>query len=84
MRNWSAVTVMAFLAGCAVSEDRSAPSIEIMGYGILEHAQLIGARIPASKDENHGMGEPQPGTDTFELYLGYRKLAEKTFQIERE
>lgn len=41
----------------------------------------VGARIPASEAENHCVGAPQPGTDTFEFYIGYAKLAEKTFHI---
>jgi hypothetical protein len=44
----------------------------------------IGARFPASDEENHCIGDPQPGTDTFELYHGDRKLAEKVFQIIKE
>lgn len=44
----------------------------------------IGARIPASADENHCAGDAQPGTNTFELYLGYQKLAEKALHIYRE
>ena len=41
----------------------------------------IGARIPASAEENHCVGESAPDRSTFELYLGYRKLAEKTFEV---
>lgn len=41
----------------------------------------IGGRFPVSEKENHCIGEPQPGTDTFELYHGDRKLAEKAFEI---
>ncbi len=44
----------------------------------------IGGRFPASEEEDHCIGEPQPGTDTIELYHGDRKLAEKTFQIIKE
>ncbi len=44
----------------------------------------IGGRFPVSEEENHCTGAPQPGTDTFELYHGDRKLTEKTFQIIRE
>ncbi len=41
----------------------------------------IGARFPASQDENHCQREPQPGTYTFELYAGDRRLASKTFHL---
>ncbi len=44
----------------------------------------IGGRFPVSKEEDHCIGEPQPGTDTIELYHGDRKLAERTFQIIKE
>ncbi|MDA8254868.1 MAG: hypothetical protein M0Z99_04380 [Betaproteobacteria bacterium] len=44
----------------------------------------IGGRFPVSEKEDHCIGEPQPGTDTIELYHGDRKLAEKTFQIIKE
>ena len=44
----------------------------------------LGARIPASDTENHCRGEPKPGTDTFQLYFGDQKLAEKTFEVYRE
>lgn len=56
-------------------------SVLTVKVGELRH---IGARIPASEDEDHCVGASQPGTDTFELYLGYQKLAEKTFRIYRE
>ena len=49
--------------------------------GELRH---LGARIPASGSENHCRGEPQPGTDTFQLYFGDQKLAERTFEVYRE
>lgn len=49
--------------------------------GQLRH---LGARIPASESENHCVGAPQPGTDTFELYFGDRKLAEKRIEVYRE
>lgn len=44
----------------------------------------IGGRFPASHEEKLCIGEPQPGTDTFELYHGERKLAEKAFEIIKE
>lgn len=44
----------------------------------------ITGRFPVSEEENHCVGEPPPGTDTFELYHGDRKLAEKTFQVIKE
>ena len=37
-----------------------------------------------SEEEDHCIGEPQPGTDTIELYRGGRKLEEKTFKINKE
>ena len=49
--------------------------------GELRH---LGARIPASGSENHCRGEPQPGIDTFQLYFGDQKLAEKIFEVYRE
>lgn len=44
----------------------------------------IAGRFPVSEEENHCIGESQPGTNTFELYHGGRKLAEKTFQLIKE
>ena len=44
----------------------------------------ITARFPVSEKEDHCIGESEPGTDTFELYHGDRKLAEKTFEIIKE
>lgn len=49
--------------------------------GQLRH---LAARIPASESENHCAGEPQPGTDTFEIWFEDRKLVEKTFHVYRE
>lgn len=43
----------------------------------------LAARIPASPNENHCEGEPQPGMDTFSLYHNDRKLAEARFQVHR-
>lgn len=56
-------------------------SILTVRIGQLRH---LGARIPASESENHCIGEPQPGTDTFELWFEGRKLVEKTFHVYRE
>ncbi len=55
----------------------------VLKVRIGEHRH-IGGRFPVSEEENHCIGEPQPGTDTFELYFGDRKLAEKAFQIIKE
>ena len=44
----------------------------------------IGGRFPMSEEENHCIGEAQPGTNTLELYFGKRKLAEQVFQIVKE
>lgn len=52
-----------------------------VAVGELRH---LGARIPASQSENHCVGDPQPGTDTFELYFEDKKLAEKTIEVYRE
>lgn len=49
--------------------------------GQLRH---LGARIPASANENHCAGEPRPGIDTFELWFEGWKLAERTFEVYRE
>lgn len=43
----------------------------------------LAARIPASPEENHCEGEPQPGFDTFSLYHGDRRLAQARFQVHR-
>lgn len=43
----------------------------------------LAARIPASTDENHCEGEPQPGMDTISLHHGDRKLAQARFQVHR-
>lgn len=50
----------------------------------IDEPRHIGGRFPASREEKLCIGEPQPGTDTFELYHGERKLAEKAFEIVKE
>ncbi len=50
----------------------------------IGETRYITGRFPVSEKEDHCIGEPQPGTDTFELYHGDRKLAEKTFEIIKE
>ena len=44
----------------------------------------IGGRFPVSEEENHCIGETQPGTNTLELYHGKRKLAQQVFHIVKE
>ena len=56
-------------------------SVLTVRIGQLRH---FGARIPASESENHCIGEPQPGTDTFELWFEDQKLVERTFHVYRE
>ena len=56
-------------------------TILIVKPGELRH---IGGYIPASEEENHCVGDPQPGTSTFELYLGERKLADKAFHLYKD
>jgi hypothetical protein len=49
--------------------------------GELRH---LAARIPASTRENHCVGDPEPGIDTFRLFYGEEKLVEARFQVYRE
>lgn len=53
-------------------------SLLTVRVGELRH---VAARIPASDSENHCAGEPQPGSDTFELYFDQQKLASKSFDV---
>lgn len=46
----------------------------------LDEIRYIGARI-VEGDDNHCVDTPGPGTETFEIYYGGRKFAEKSFQI---
>ena len=43
----------------------------------------LAATIPATPDENHCEGEPQPGIDTFAIYAEGEKLVETRFQVHR-
>ncbi len=49
----------------------------------LDEIRHIGARITAG-DDNHCVDTPGPGTETFEIHHGGRKLAEKSFQLYSE
>ena len=55
-------------------------SILRVRIGELRH---IGAAI-VSGEQNHCRETPEPGTETFELFYGDDKLAEKTFELFRE
>ncbi len=55
----------------------------VLKVRIGQPRHIVG-RFSVSEEENHCIGESQPGTDTIELYHGDRKLAEKTFQIIKE
>lgn len=46
----------------------------------LGEIRYIGARI-VDGDDNYCVNMPGPGTETFELHYGGRKLAEKSFQL---
>lgn len=49
----------------------------------LNEVRHVGARIAAG-DDNHCVDTPGVGTETFEIYHGGRKLAQKSFQIYQE
>ena len=85
---WPEVPIKAVLrtsASCVLKKSGEVvhhnDSLLTVKVGQLRH---IGARIPASESENPCVADPEPGTDTLELYLGERKLAEKRFEIYRE
>lgn len=74
----SSVACVLKSSGQIVYQNDSVINVKV---GELRH---IGARIPTSEAENHCTGAPQPGTYTFELHLGDRKLAEQGFHIYAE
>lgn len=55
----------------------------VLKVRIGEPRHIVG-RFPVSEEENHCIEGPRPGTDTFELYFGDKKLAEKAFQVIKE